>query len=462
MIAEIGHFALVLAFALALYQTVVPLYGAHRGDGALMRTALPAAFSQLGLIAIAFAALTWAYVTSDFTVENVWANSHTAKPLLYKFAGVWGNHEGSMVLWVLILALFGAAVALFGSNLPLTLRSRVLGVQGSIGAAFLLGEMGAATAKGPAGQRHRGDGEEKGQRLARVLADHARDCTVLDHEQLLVGAQLGLLQPGGSVGPVPDERPLPDQGRHAHSRLQQPQRSQEPHAAAALGLVGTDLAQGLVPEGFPSPAQCRTLTDGSICTLDEVAHRAEFGKGTIYNYFEGGKEEILFAIFDELYDAFCELIAATFDPARTQGRAFRDVFHGFVRSCFDFFTERQDQFLLLIKEAQRLIFSDDHQKAAYFQQQGERIVGMLVPPLEAAMATGELRSLPAHAVAHMIFGNIKGYQTHACLQACHAVDSGGVKQPPEFSAEKAADFITTLMLDGLLTRAGIGSPSYTA
>ncbi|MFW6077266.1 MAG: heme lyase NrfEFG subunit NrfE, partial [Hyphomicrobiales bacterium] len=138
MIAEIGHFALVLAFALAVYQTVVPLYGAQRGDAALMTTALPAAFSQLALIAVAFAALTWLYVTSDFTVENVWANSHTAKPLIYKIAGVWGNHEGSMVLWVLILALFGAAVALFGSNLPLTLRSRVLGVQGSIGAAFLL------------------------------------------------------------------------------------------------------------------------------------------------------------------------------------------------------------------------------------------------------------------------------------------------------------------------------------
>ena len=138
MIAEIGHFALVLAFALALYQTVVPLYGAARGDAALMHTALPAAFSQLALVAVAFAALTFAYVTSDFTVHNVWANSHTAKPLLYKLAGVWGNHEGSMVLWVLILALFGAAVALFGSNLPLGLRSRVLAVQGSIGAAFLL------------------------------------------------------------------------------------------------------------------------------------------------------------------------------------------------------------------------------------------------------------------------------------------------------------------------------------
>jgi len=138
MIAEIGHFALVLAFTLALYQTIVPLFGARRGDATLMRTALPAASSQLALIVIAFAALTFAYVTSDFTVHNVWANSHTAKPLIYKFAGVWGNHEGSMLLWVLILALFGAAVALFGNNLPLALRSRVLAVQGSIGAAFLL------------------------------------------------------------------------------------------------------------------------------------------------------------------------------------------------------------------------------------------------------------------------------------------------------------------------------------
>ena len=70
-----------------------------------------------------------AYVTSDFSVETVWANSHSAKPLIYKISGVWGNHEGSMLLWVLILALFGAAVALFGTNLPRSLRANVLGVQ---------------------------------------------------------------------------------------------------------------------------------------------------------------------------------------------------------------------------------------------------------------------------------------------------------------------------------------------
>jgi cytochrome c-type biogenesis protein CcmF len=93
---------------------------------------------QFVLVLIAFAALTVAYVTSDFSVANVWQNSHSAKPMLYKISGVWGNHEGSMVLWVLILALFGAGVATYGNNLPPGLKANVLAVQGSIAAAFLL------------------------------------------------------------------------------------------------------------------------------------------------------------------------------------------------------------------------------------------------------------------------------------------------------------------------------------
>ena len=103
-----------------------------------MAVAEPAALAQLSLIALSFLALTHAYVTSDFSVETVWANSHSAKPLIYKISGVWGNHEGSMLLWVLILAVFGAAVALFGSNLPATLRANVLAVQAGIAVAFLL------------------------------------------------------------------------------------------------------------------------------------------------------------------------------------------------------------------------------------------------------------------------------------------------------------------------------------
>ena len=138
MIAETGHYALILALGVAILQTVLPLWGTRTRDPELMAIAVPAAQMQFLLIALAFGALMTAYITSDFSLATVWQNSAAAKPLLYKISGVWGNHEGSMVLWVLILALFGAAVATFGSNLPPELRANVLAVQGSIGVAFLL------------------------------------------------------------------------------------------------------------------------------------------------------------------------------------------------------------------------------------------------------------------------------------------------------------------------------------
>jgi cytochrome c-type biogenesis protein CcmF len=137
MIAEIGHFALILALAVAAFQCVVPLVGAQRGNHEMIASAVPAALIQLILIYVSFAVLMHAYIISDFSVKNVFENSHSAKPLLYKISGVWGNHEGSMLLWVFILAIFGAAVALFGDNLPPTLKARVLAVQGCIGTAFL-------------------------------------------------------------------------------------------------------------------------------------------------------------------------------------------------------------------------------------------------------------------------------------------------------------------------------------
>jgi cytochrome c-type biogenesis protein CcmF len=137
MNAEIGHFALILAFAVAIFQMVVPMIGAHKGWTGWIESARPAALAQFGLIAISFTALTMAFISSDFSVRLVYENSHTAKPLIYKISGVWGNHEGSMLLWVLILALFGAAAAIFDANLPPSLRARVLGVQAAVGAAFL-------------------------------------------------------------------------------------------------------------------------------------------------------------------------------------------------------------------------------------------------------------------------------------------------------------------------------------
>ncbi len=138
MIVELGHFALVLAFALSLAQASLPLIGWRIGDQRLMAVAAPVALTVCALTAVAFAVLTASYVASDFSVLNVWENSHSQKPMLYKFTGTWGNHEGSMLLWVLILTVFAAMVALFGRNLPQRLRANVLAVQGMVGAAFLL------------------------------------------------------------------------------------------------------------------------------------------------------------------------------------------------------------------------------------------------------------------------------------------------------------------------------------
>ena len=137
MFIEVGHFAIILALMVALAQSIVPLVGAQRGSAAMMAFAKPAALVQLALIMTAFAALLHAFITSDFSVVGVYQNSHTTKPLIYKISGLWGNHEGSLVLWVSILAIFGASVAAFGGNLPPALKARALAVQGMIAVGFI-------------------------------------------------------------------------------------------------------------------------------------------------------------------------------------------------------------------------------------------------------------------------------------------------------------------------------------
>ncbi len=136
MIVELGHLALILAALIAVVQVIVPMIGAHRGWGDWMNAAVPAAIVQFAMTCAAFLALTYAFVVSDFSVRLVALNSHSAKPLLYKISGTWGNHEGSMLLWMLILTLFGAMVAIWGGNLPPALRARVLAVQSSIAVTF--------------------------------------------------------------------------------------------------------------------------------------------------------------------------------------------------------------------------------------------------------------------------------------------------------------------------------------
>ncbi|MGY5795362.1 heme lyase CcmF/NrfE family subunit len=138
MIIEIGHYALILALATALVVSVVPVIGARRLDRAMMDLASVGSLAMFALVAFSFGVLTYAHVVSDFSVANVWENSHSLVPLLFKLSGVWGNHEGSMMLWLLILVLFSALVALFGRNLPDTLRANVLAVQAWISVAFIL------------------------------------------------------------------------------------------------------------------------------------------------------------------------------------------------------------------------------------------------------------------------------------------------------------------------------------
>jgi len=137
MIAEIGQLALILAFMLGLVQSVAPLLGAHRGDSVLMSLGRSSALLQMVFVALAFAALATAYVTMDFSVELVAKHSHTTQPLPYRFSASWGSHEGSMLLWVLILALHGGAIAFFGRSLRETLQARVLAVQGMLSVAFI-------------------------------------------------------------------------------------------------------------------------------------------------------------------------------------------------------------------------------------------------------------------------------------------------------------------------------------
>ncbi len=138
MIPELGHYALMLALGLALIQGTMPIVGTRSNDLALMSMAAPAALAQFFFVAIAFGALGYCYVTSDFSVINVYENSNSQMPLIYRLASIWGNHEGSMMLWVSILTFFGALVAVFGTNLPLVLKANALAVQGWIAAAFHL------------------------------------------------------------------------------------------------------------------------------------------------------------------------------------------------------------------------------------------------------------------------------------------------------------------------------------
>ena len=137
MIAELGHFALILAFVTSLVVSIVPLVGVARSNVPMMQLAVQATVVMTAGVFMAFAALVWAFVTSDFSVALVTDHSHSAKPLIYKISGTWGNHEGSLLLWIVILVSFAAILTHSGRAMPMVLKTRTLAVQGIVTAAFL-------------------------------------------------------------------------------------------------------------------------------------------------------------------------------------------------------------------------------------------------------------------------------------------------------------------------------------
>src|SRR4249919_1674328 len=138
MIPEIGHFALIVALCISVVQGLVPLIGTYRKDGAWMAVARPAAQGQFVFVAIGFGCLAWSFVGNDFSVLNVASNSNSSLPVQYRFAATWGSHEGSLLLWVLMLTVWMLAVTVFSRHLPREMLARILSVMALISVGFLL------------------------------------------------------------------------------------------------------------------------------------------------------------------------------------------------------------------------------------------------------------------------------------------------------------------------------------
>ncbi len=183
-------------------------------------------------------------------------------------------------------------------------------------------------------------------------------------------------------------------------------------------------------------------------TLDEIARRAEFGKGTLYNYFEGGKEELLFAVFEDIVGEMETLIHTVFQDSLDGDEPLRDAFHTFVERHFELIRDQQDLFMIMLREAHQMAFSDDPERMQFFQTQQERLLNALTPVLEAAMDRAEIQSLPPSAVANLLLANVRGMGKHCTLEQQHCPCE---EQEFLHNPQRAADFLTTLLFDGLST-----------
>ncbi len=188
--------------------------------------------------------------------------------------------------------------------------------------------------------------------------------------------------------------------------------------------------------------------------LEDIAKRAEFGKGTLYNYFEGGKQGMLFALFDRLFDEMESLVDRSLSAERIAANSFRDAFYDYTLSCLSFYLDRKELFLILVQEAHRMCFAEDQTHAAYFRRQQDRLVTALTQPIRRAIESGAIRPLDPQAIAHMILGNIQGLQVHMLLEADDLACHSPVRSPAE-----AAQFLTSLLLDGIAHPDEIPTPA---
>jgi AcrR family transcriptional regulator len=181
-------------------------------------------------------------------------------------------------------------------------------------------------------------------------------------------------------------------------------------------------------------------------TLEEIAETAEFGKGTLYNYFDGGKEELLFAVLDNVYDTLCNLTDDILRPEQLQEQSIQELFRGYFSEIIGHLMEHRDLFMLLIKEGQRMAFDEEQEKVEYFQRQNQRLKEQLLPTIERGIARGCLKPFPPQIIASAILGNMNGYLMEVC---CRDEKLGEAMDHPD--AEQAAEFITTMLFDGLST-----------
>mgnify|MGYP006190511415 CR=1 FL=1 len=182
-------------------------------------------------------------------------------------------------------------------------------------------------------------------------------------------------------------------------------------------------------------------------TVEDIAARAEVGKGTVYNYFEGGKQEILYAVVEDLFERLCEVVHRFFRAPEQQGRPLRGVMRDFVRTVLVFFIEKRDLFHILMKEAHRMAFTPEH--VAHMAGLRQSVVDQIVPALEAAMANHTMRPLDPRAVAYSLIGHIHGHLAYV-LTPCTCGPDGASEASN--APDVAADFISTMLFDGLVTR----------